>query len=719
MSLVGKMKRALRGEVDARTVALEALRRGRVALRQRREREMLDELDARPARLHSEFARLTASNLLAHFRERNAPKFLPGLDADNLYATTDLQRRLFPRETKELLELSSRIMDEHRWTVLGYGEKAFGDEINWQRDPVSGRDWPLDYHCDVRLARNDGSDARVLWEVNRLSHLITLARAYALTKDERYTDEVFAQLESWREQNPLGRGANWACAMEVALRAMNLLAVFELLRRSPRLDEARLTMFLKMFDGHGAHIRRHLEFSYISTSNHYLSDVAGLLWLGLLLPELEAAPAWRALGLRELLSEMDKQVLADGADFEASTGYHRLALELFLHSFLLCRANSVEIDDKYWRKLRLMFEYVRAYLRPDGRAPLIGDTDSGQILPISQHSADDHAYVLALGAIVFNEPRFKLAHMPEEALWLLGHEGVGVYEKLATSNESASSQAFHEAGTYLMRDGDLYLLLNASGNGLNGRGSHGHNDALGLEVSACGRSFIVDPGTFVYTSDLRERHLFRSTAYHSTVEIDEAEQNRTDESMPFVIGNEAQPRVKSWESNSERDYLVAEHDGYARLSPPVTHRRAVEFDKRRRLWIVVDSFSTNAGEHAYRFRFHFADNLEISTVAANILQAWDKITGARLCVAPLELNNPPTLEDNFTSRDYGAKIPSVSACWTARMKSSFSVTWMIVPVCPYEDESARLNLITEARASSVEQEPRLHTDAFAAKLEPA
>lgn len=698
MSIVGKVKRALRGEVDARTVAREALRRSRVALWQRRERAMLDELATRPARLRAEFARLSAADLLTHFQERATPKFLPGLDAAALEQTADLQQQLFPAETKQLLQRAALIADEHKWAVLGFGEKSFGNEIDWRRDPLSGVEWPLDYHCDVKFARGDGSDARVLWEVNRLAHLTTLGRAHVVTKDERFADEIFTQLERWRAQNPLARGANWACAMEVALRAMNLLAVFELLRRSSRFNEAQLLAFLQMFDQHGAHIRRHLEFSYVSTSNHYLSDVVGLLWLGVMLPELSAATEWRAFGLREVLSEMDKQVLADGADFEASTGYHRLAFELFLYSFLLCRANGIEIGDKYWRKLRQMIEYVHAYLRPDGRAPLIGDTDSGQVLPVVQRGADDHAYVLALGAVVFNEPRFKLANaqMPEEVLWMLGAEAVNDYEQLAVADEPARSQAFTDAGTYIMREDDLYLLFNASGSGLNGRGSHGHNDVLSIEVSACGSPFIVDPGTFVYTANLRERQLFRSTAYHSTVEIDETEQNRIEEQIPFIIGNEASPRVLGWESNAERDRVSAEHDGYHKLSPPITHRRTVEFNKRERYWIVEDAL-LGTGMHEFRFRFHFASGLVTSVVAQGMALARDRTTDARLFVAGLDSDVVPVLEPRFSSRDYGAKSESFSACWVVRAAAPCVFRWAIVPACSRDDERERLHLIARLR----------------------
>ena len=402
--------------------------------------------------------------------------------------------------------------------------------------------------------------------------------------------------------------------MEVALRAINLVAAFEVFRHSPNLDPASLRSFLQLLQQHANYIQRNLEFSYLSTSNHYLSDVIGLVWLGLLLPELRDAESWFEFGRTEMLREMDKQVLDDGADFEASTGYHRFVTELFLYTFWLCRSNGVKLDEKYWAKLKQMLIYVRAYLRPDGFAPLIGDTDSGQVLPFVRRRADDHAYLLDVGAIVFDDPTL-------------------------AETQHVTSQAFPQAGTYIMRDGDLYLCFNASGSGINGRGSHGHNDALSIEVSAGGRAFIVDPGTYVYSADLIKRHEFRSTAYHSTVQIDNLEQNTIDVQMPFVIGNEAQPRVLEWKTDVDSDKVVAEHYGY-----PVVHRRTVIFNKRERFWLIDDEFF-GEGEHLYEARFHFVPR------------------AAGLVVSLLNHDVEPVLESQPVSRDYGHMQDAVSMCW--------------------------------------------------------
>src|SRR5438874_9143205 len=429
----------LRGEVSPRLAALEAALRLRVLNERRRERAQLAELDRQPARLREEFARIRASDLLAHFRSRVKPKFLPGFE--DVARSAELQQKLFPQPTAQLIDHARRIVTEHCWPLLGLGEKCFGiDAIDWHRDPLSGFSWPLDYHADINLIRNDGSDARVVWELNRLSHFIALGRAYAITNEDIFSKEFFQQLNEWRVQNPTARGVNWNCAMEVALRAINLLAALQLFLRAPEMDEVALKDFLTLFAQHGAHIQRNVEFSDIANSNHYLADVVGLLWLGLMLPELKAASEWRELGLRELLREMDQQILPDGADNEASTGYHRLKAEMFLYSFVLCHFNGIDIDEKYWSKLRAMIEYVRAYIRPDGKAPLIGDSDSGQFLPVVRRRGDDHSYLLAMGAAVFQEPRFKLAQsiIPEELLWILGERGVRDYQALTPGEEPAS-----------------------------------------------------------------------------------------------------------------------------------------------------------------------------------------------------------------------------------------------------------------------------------------
>ena len=699
MITFAKTKRMLRGEVSVRTAALETLRRLRAALDRRRERASLSLIDRQPARLRDEFARLSAPYLLAHFRSRQSPEFFPGFAAGAEQAAA-LQQEILPDESTDLITQAKLIANEHCWSLLGLGKKCFGaGEIDWNLDPLSGYDWPLAHHADIKLIRDDGSDARVVWELNRMAQLITLGRAYAVTDNQRFSTEFFRQLASWREQNPVGRGVNWNCAMQVALRVINLLAAFELFLRAPQMNEAELAELLRMFDQHGAHIRRNLEYSHIATSNHYLADVTGLLWLGVLLPELDSAREWRDFGLQELLSEMDKQLLPDGADYEASTGYHRLKLELFLYSFVLCHINAIDIDQKYWDKLRGMIEYVRAYLRPDNRAPLIGDSDSGQIFPLVRRAGDDHAYVLALGATVFHEPRFKSegSRPPEELLWILGKQGLNDYEALP-AGEAAESRAFPDAGTYVLRRGDLYMLFNASGCGVNGRGSHGHNDALSIEVSACGSAFIVDPGSYVYTADLRERHRFRSTSYHSTVEVDEVEQNTTDEAAPFVIGDEAHPRVIGWQSDSEADVVVAEHAGYQRLPQPVTHRRTVQFDKQQRFWRVEDTLS-GAGTHDLAFRFHFAPELEISVSADGTIDVCDKMSLARLLIKASGLAAEPVLESRFSSRDYGAKEQSVSVCWSMRAAMPFTAQFVLIPVCAGEAPSERLRLSGELSMS--------------------
>jgi hypothetical protein len=69
------------------------------------------------------------------------------------------------------------------------------------------------------------------------------------------------------------------------------------------------------------------------------------------------------------------------------------------------------------------------------------------------------------------------------------------------------------------------------------------------------------------------------------------------------------------------------------------------------------------------------------------------MNGAHLLIAASGLTAEPFLEPRFSSRDYGAREPSESVCWTARSSTPLSAQFALVPVRANEDKSARLGLI--------------------------
>jgi hypothetical protein len=222
---------------------------------------------------------------------------------------------------------------------------------------------------------------------------------------------------------------------------------------------------------------------------------------------------------------------------------------------------------------------------------------------------------MSLGAVIFESGTFKQStYIDEEALWWFGIRGHETFAGLDEGQQPAS-RAFPEAQIFIQRaateDGPLYAIIDCGDHGTGGRGSHAHSDALSIEVFAFNRTFLRDPGTFVYTASERDRNLFRSTAYHNTVRIDGEEISETREGWPFAFAANVRPKMNLWQSDSERDVLDAEHYSYQRLAAPVTHRRIVTLDKRKGYWTIEDIFS-GEGRHLCEFFFNFDAGLDVA-----------------------------------------------------------------------------------------------------------
>jgi len=550
--------------------------------------------------------------------------------------------------------------------------------------------------------KDNGSDIKVPWELSRFQHLPTLGKAYWLTGDEKYAEEFVSEINNWIESNPPQYGANWACTMDVAIRAVNWLWGLYFFEDSPQVTDDFLVDFLESLITHGRHIRGNLEKGWGGINgNHYLSDIVGLVYLGVLFTEFKEAKKWREFGVGELVKEMGKQVYADGVDYEGSISYHRLVTELFLSATLLCLKHGITFPEWYLRRLEMMMEFVGYYTKPDGTAPQIGDNDDGRLQILSQYgnwNRLDHRYLLAIGADLFNRPDLKQAagEFPEEAFWLLGEGGLRRFNTLPEQKAALSSKDFPDGGFYLMRKDNLYLIMDCVPTAPKTPSGHKHNSRLSFDLFAYDKSFIVDPGAYIYTADKEMRNLFRSTRYHNTVVVDGAEQNRFGAKELFWLGTDAAVKINKWEITEEYDYLNAEHSGYGRLKNPIIHRRQIYFDKIEGYWIIKDILD-GSGEHQFDLYFHFAP-LKIEFDKELPLVVKTKTKGANIAIIPLTVEGVSLeIKEGWVSYRYGAKVKAPIVKYS---KKNYTPTIFCNIAYPYSGKLDIYKVMEKVRGST-------------------
>ena len=265
-----------------------------------------------------------------------------------------------------------------RFPFLSYGTWDLGSEPKWNVDFISGLEWPQVPVKDHDGIRFDGSDVKAPYELSRLQFLPILGKAYVLTHDERYRDGAKNLLSYWIEKNPVGVGINWSIAMEAALRAMSICFLLNLISPLRPEEEGWLERVTQSLWHHFVYVEAHIEFSYLISSNHYLSNLVGLYCLSESL-EGRKMSAKRRLYRQRVESEILRQVYDDGGDYEASIGYHVLVTQMFTSTLLLMRASKVAPEPIFLERLRRMYRIMDELASPSGQLPHVGDCDDGRV----------------------------------------------------------------------------------------------------------------------------------------------------------------------------------------------------------------------------------------------------------------------------------------------------------------------------------------------------
>jgi len=589
--------------------------------------------------------------------------------------------RAYGSRRTEILTAADRVL-AHEFDLLGSGACALGAHLPWHEDFKSGRRWPLEYAPDIRYAELDRpTDVKVPWELSRCQHFTLLGEAFWLSGDERYAREFVDELADWIDRNPWGYGVNWACPMDVALRAVSWIWGFYFFAESEACASPSFrSALLRSLYLHGDYIASHLEKADVN-GNHYLCDAVGLVFVGALFRDSPAGRRWLATGSEIVTTEIEQQVSEDGVDFEQSTAYHRLVLEAFTTSYQMLRLAGQTIPAGAWSRLERMCEYVAAYLKPNGMAPLIGDADDGRVQKLGTQAMNDHRYLLSIGAVLFQNGELKRAagDLGDEAFWFVGPDGVSAFDRLDGAAHEPQSRAFPTGGMFVLRARDAHLIVDAAEVGMRGRGGHGHNDVLGFELWLGGRNLITDCGAYLYTASREWRNRFRSTAFHNVVSIDGEELNRfVGPDALWQLTYDAQPQHVRWRFGCELDYFTASHSGYARLAgSPVVQRELVL--ARSGVALVGCDTVTGTGTHRFEWRFHLDPDVRASVDGTVV-----RLDGGNPCSFALLGGDPARLrlETGWVSPSYGVRQQTTVIVADAEGAAPRSLTWAFLVGTP-------------------------------------
>ena len=214
-------------------------------------------------------------------------------DEGDLPERIRLMRRHLPDWEGRLLQAAEHAL-HHRFSLLGHGLLDYGVDIEWQADVVSGTRAPLSPWPQVKLDFHEVGDCKVTWELSRHQLLVTLAKAWLLTRCERFVGKLEQLYDDWHRKNPYPLGINWASSLEVAFRSLSWIWVSQLLKGYA--DSANLrSRIVRALAFNAWYIRRYLS-TYFSPNTHLLGEAVALFFIGTLWPSLPGASEWCETG---------------------------------------------------------------------------------------------------------------------------------------------------------------------------------------------------------------------------------------------------------------------------------------------------------------------------------------------------------------------------------------------------------------------------------------
>lgn len=527
-------------------------------------------------------------DLLASRREGKRPFFF----ADSAALASPLKKILGPDGEQSVLAEAERILQGHL-PFFGRLSLDCGSPPRWFQNPVTGqRVPPAKPWTELRFASDAYGDLKFILEPSRFLFVYPLARAYVLTRDERFPHAFWNAIEDWARSSTPMSGPLWICGQESSLRILAWSFALHVFLDSPATTGERFALLVSMVAAHAWRTAQTLGYARSQRSNHLISEAVGLWTAGTLYPELKDSAAWQKLGAQLLHEAVFDQITSEGVSLQHSFNYQRMVLQLLLWTLRLAEIHSAQLEDGIRARATSAFNFLHPWVDPtSGHVPNYGSNDGSLILPLASCDYGDYRPLLQLGAAVLNSPPLKPGSWDEAALWFCG-------KRPTAERSEAQLLPSADTGYHRLGDDSSWAMVRA--------GSYTRRpvqaDQLHVDLWWRGLNLARDAGTYLYNGEPPWNNGLSGTAGHNTVTVDRHDQMRRAGRFLWVDWSQAEGR--SYSSNSVHpDCFEGEHNGYRRFG--VKHRRTVRWLGDAG-WVIVDDI-LGAGEHDARLHWLLAD----------------------------------------------------------------------------------------------------------------
>ncbi len=510
--------------------------------------------------------------------------------------------------------------------------------IPWDLDPYESHEWShfLHRHHFLREAVRAASD-------NKRSDYLTF---------------VERTIEDWILKHPVpvdsngGAGPSWetltaAWRLREWLWAAGCLWSYEAFR-----EPVKLLMLRSVWE-HCRHLTDHKG----HPNNWIIVESVALALAGMCFPEFSESDEWIREGIARLEEAIAEQFFDDGVHFEISPLYHAICLHALLEVIEAASAIEHELPD-YWRSaVERSFEYLASLCRPDFTWPSVNDAGS---------AASDYTLLMLKAAEVFQRDDFR---------WIGSKGRYG-------APPGHRSRCFTHSGIVCMRSGfdtDAHLLVFRAGPA---GASHYHDDALSLDVTAFGRTVLVDPGITTYSPDKLTEY-YRCASAHTMVTVDGSGPTRSRED--FRRRTSAPGDAPVWESNDLAEIAT----GSVQIHLPKTQESCVSVRTvvfvGREYWLIRDVVIGH-GDHEIGVGWQFVPGRVETDISRMALRMVNTL-GAGLEVLPISYPAVPLLEittgGTAPPRGWvslnGRDLPATHAAYICSVSLPCSLVTLLLP----------------------------------------